>query len=789
MRVNPGLLMPFLSLLLLAAPASAEEHGHIQGRIVDATTKQVLIGVNVAVVGTKRGASTNAEGVFRIENLPENVYKIRISYVGYVTHTETDVLVVRDKTSYVSEIELRAAPLESDAVSVTPEIAAAPVSSHSFQREELRRAPGTSGDILRTLGTLPGVSSSEGEFSAMSVRGGGVHDNLILIDNIPFAKINHFEGGSREQETQGGRFSVFTAGLIERATFYGGGFGAEYGGKGSSVLDLKISEGNTESPTVSGSYDLLGLELNYDGPTYLFENTSMILNVRDFDAKLALELGDQEDFGDPTLADVIAKTTTHLNAQNKISLLGIFSTDRLRRGPHNIIKADDLVENDIWDIDESRWLLGANWRLLTSKTSVLHNTFYFRTNDRFRSIGYAWADEFGGQLPPSESELQLREDVGLQKEEEVELGWKSDFDYSINDWGTLSMGIDIQNVKLDYNFRQNGLDTLYQFTRNDRLPDPGRKFLVLDPEDVNYHFDGGATHAAAYASFDATIDKFVVIPGLRYSYNGFSKASRIAPRLQLRYQAAANTMLNLASGIYYQKPINKFIAASGTNNLLSDEQSIHYILGVHHQPADDLKLTVETYYKSFDKLISPTGSAGNVYSNRGDAWSSGIDAILLKRFTDSYYGQLSYSYAIAKRNDHDGFGEYTSPNNQTHNFSVFFGYQINREWFVSAKWKYNVGRPKDRFVVHENVLNNSEVMRFSKEITERNADRLPDFHLLSVRVDYRKQFGPLGLITFLELDNLYNRFNTWEDRFSELTGEEKGLGLGFFANVGFKLEI
>lgn len=745
-----------------------------------------MIGANVRVMETKFGAVTNTEGKYRIEDLPEDVYKLKVSYVGYAHFIETDVVVVREKTTYVSEIELAASPQLSEVVTVTPEISTVSISSHSFQREELRRTPGASGDVLRALGTLPGVSSTDGEFAAMSVRGGGIHDNLILIDNIPFDKINHFEGGSREQETQGGRFSVFTAGLIERAAFYGGGFGAEYGGKGASVVDLSVKEGAMETPTISGSYDLLGLELNYDGPTYLFGNTSLVLNVRDFDAKFALELADQEDFGDPTMADVIAKTTTYVDANNKISVLGIYSTDRLTRGPHNIIKADDLVENDIWDIDETRWLLGANWRLLTGKKSVLHNTLYYRKNDRFRSIGHAWADGFGGQLPPSVADLRIRENVGVQNEEEVEIGWKSDFDYIVGRSGTINAGIELYTIDLDYDFTQNGLDTLYQFTHNDPLPNPEQKYLTLRPEDVNYRFNNSAVHIATYVNYEFDAGRFIFRPGVRYSYNGFNEKSKIAPRLQIRYQLAAATMLNFATGIYHQKPINSYVA---TNPTLDDETSKHVIVGVHHMLRDDLKFTLEGYYKKVDNLITPGATAGNVLTNAGDGWSSGIDAILHKRFTDNCYAQFSYSYAVSKRNDHDGFGEYTSSQDQPHNVSIIFGYQIDKEWFVSARWKYNVGRPKDRFIVHSDVFDNPDMVRYSKEITERNADRLPDFHLLSVRIDYRKQLGPFGLVTFLELDNLYDHFNTWEDRFSELTGAEKGLGLGFFANAGFKLEF
>ncbi len=775
--------------LFAAGPVFSQKKGHIQGRVVDEVTKQPLIGAHVTVMGTPYGAATDREGIYRIDHLEEEVYKLNISYIGYADFIQTDVLVVRGKTTYVNEIELAASPLLSESVTVTPEITTTSISSHSFQREEIRRNPGTSGDVLRAMGSLPGVSTSEGEFSAMSVRGGGVYDNLILIDNIPFEKINHFEGGSAEQETQGGRFSVFTAGLVERATFYGGGFGAEHGRKMASVLELGIKEGNTESPTVSGSYDLLGPELNYDGPTYLLDNTSLVLNIRDFDMKRALEMVDQEEFGHPTMADVIAKTTTYLNPRNKISLLGIYSTDRLVRTPGNLLKADDLVENDIWDIDETRWLVGTNWRLLTSSESVLHNTLFVRGNDRFRSIGYAWANDTEGHLPATLAGLSYRENVGVQTQNETEVGWKSDYYLTLSERRAIQAGVEMYTLDLDYAFTQSGADTLYQFTSVDIGRHPEQKYLVVQPEDVNFRFDDGTINLAAYASYEFDMGSFILKPGIRYSRSGFSRRHHVAPRLQAWYPLNANTLLNFAAGVYFQKPVNKYIAAAPDNRTLNDERAIHVILGVSHQWQTDYRFTLEGYYKRLDHLIAPARTAGYVLTNAGDGWAGGFDAILLKRFTNRYYGQVSYSFAASKRNDRDGLGEYNAPYNQPHNFAVIVGCELNKEWFVSGRWKYAVGRPKDRFIVHENVLNDPDAVRFSKEITARNADRLDDFHLLSIRVDYRKQLGRFALITFLELDNLYDRHNTYEDRFSELTGEEKGLGFGLVGNGGFKLEF
>ena len=770
-------------------PIMAQKPGHIQGRIVDADTKQPLIGAHVLVMGSETGGATDMEGLYRIENLDEDVYKLRVSYIGYADFVETDVRVIRGKTTYVNEIQLASSPLLGEAVTVTPEITTVEVSSHAYQREEIRRSPGTAGDVLRALGSLPGVSTSEGEFSAMSVRGSGVYDNLILVDNIPFEKINHFEGGNNQQETQGGRFGVFTGGLIERVTFYGGGFGAEYGRKGASVVDMQIKEGNTESPTINGSYDLLGPELNYDGPTYLLNNTSLVLNVRDFDMKRALEIAGEEEFGDPTMTDIIAKTTTRLNAHHKLNLLGIYSADRMIRSPRNIMAGDDLVENDLWDIEEARWLSGVNWRWLTSDESVLQNTAFVRGNKRDRAIGYAWADGFDGALPPDIAQLGFREGIGTQHEEELEIGWKSDFYTAIGSASTIQAGMELYRVDLDYSSTLNSVDTLYQFTSLDIANQSDQKYLVIQPEDVNYAFNDATTHLGLYTSIETSIGRWQVTPGIRYTYNGFGDHHRVSPRVQVRYQVAKNTMLNLATGIYYQRPVNKIIVAHPDNKGLEDERSIHVIAGVSHLLQNDLRFTLEGYYKHMDNLITSPLSTSLARTNAGDGWASGFDAILLKQFTGNYYGQISYSFAASKRNDHDGFGTYNAPFNQPHNFAAILGYQVNKEWFVSWRWKYAVGRPKDRFIVHPDVLDNPDRLRFSQEIIARNADRLADFHLMSIRVDYRKQFGPLALVTFIEIDNIYDHYNAYEDRFSELTGEEKGLGFGLAGNAGFKLEF
>ncbi len=275
------MMLLILLMLLMQNSQAALNRGHIRGRVIDYKTKQPLAGANVQVIGTDFGTSSNNEGIFLILNLKEDVYKLNISYIGYSNYLETDVQVVRNKTTKVKEIGLYETALEAEGIMVTPglqaEIENLPASSRVYTREEIRRTAGTAGDVLRATSALPGVSTTAGEFSTFSVRGGDPYDNLILIDFIPFDKISHFEGGSAEQEVQGGRFSVFTGGLIEEVTFSAGGYGPQYGRKSASVIDLKMKEGNIETPTMDISFDPAGAEINYDGPSYLNDKTSVVL--------------------------------------------------------------------------------------------------------------------------------------------------------------------------------------------------------------------------------------------------------------------------------------------------------------------------------------------------------------------------------------------------------------------------------------------------------------------------------------------------------------------------------
>jgi outer membrane receptor protein involved in Fe transport len=793
------LLLP-LFLFLIASTSSAQDSvqsslntGSIRGKIIDRDTKQPVIGASVVVVDRKSGARTNSEGVFTIKNLPEDIYKLRISSLGYLTFLKTDVRVIRHKTTQIEDVLLVETMIQGDSILVTTGLEVddpvRPVSNYQYSAGEIRRSPGAAGDIFRAIETLPGVSGSGGEFSAFSVRGGSPRENIILVDNIPVDKTSHMEGGNEAQDAQGGRFSIFTTGLIEEANFQGGGFGARYGGKNASVIELKIKEGNQENFTADGKYDILGWEANYNGPTYL-PNTGVMFSARHNDFKQILKIIDQEDQGHPWFTDVILKTTTELDKSNKVSLLGIYADEFYERTMEHVLLSKGFAGSDLYGVDRTQAIGGINWESLLGERAFGRFTGYYRYSSWEAASGLAFIDQRQmDAIKADPSKISTRDTIYRWDDIERETGFKADLSFDLADAILLNTGAHVSNLGLEIIREQRGTDTSYVFESSDPRP-AGQQFIIRPLQYGNAAFSDNVMNTAVYAelALDAS-EAFTITPGARWDYSDFNKKHYVSPRLSMNYKFTPETSISFGSGIYYQLPELRTMISSWANRSVENERAIHGILSFKTLVADGLRLTVEPYYKLHDKLVVRKDNVSRDYVNAGEGYSAGIDFGLIKRLDDQWYGQLNYSYSISKRRDSKEGEYYDSDFNQPHIVNVLVGYELDRDWQFSAKWKFATGRPTDSYVIHENVLGDNGPLRYSQEITKNNGERLADFHSLNVRVDRRIQLGSLALVAFLDVLNVYGRLNVNEARFLEVNGTIEDRGFKMIPTFGLKLEI
>jgi hypothetical protein len=792
MRRFRFLLISLTIVLLAVAALAAPNAGSISGRVVDRSTKQPIAGVSIQIMGTSTGMAADPEGAFSFRDLPENVYRLRVSCIGYENLLVTDVRVVRGKITTV-EVELPPAQLAAEGITVTAGLfkddATAPVSNYGYSREEINRNPGAAGDVFRAIEALPGVSSSGGDFSAFSVRGGSPRDNIVLVDNIPFDKVSHMEFQQEDQEAQGGRFSLFAPRVISEARFQAGGFSSRYGGKNASLVDLSIKEGSRKSFTADGTYDLMGWEVNYDGPTYLLGSTSLLVSARHQDFERVMKMVGEEAAGFPSFSDVIVKTATEVNPRNKVWLLGIYAPEKYLRDKDNIYTDEDLKSTKLYYKDEVKKLAGVNWRLLTSKSSFLYTIMWYRQYDSKYTEGRVYVDPINGVVP-SKEQAPERNPIYDISDKSGEAGVKSDFTIDMSAGATITTGVEISRVAAQYAANVNGWDTLYTFDETDFRPDTAQKFVLVNPDEYSNRFDAALNNAAAYCEYSRLLfDKATVNSGLRYEYSEANKKSYLSPRMSAGIALTKRTRLNLAAGIYYRAPELKEIVSDHRNRNLESERAAHIILGVSHYLRGDLRLTIETYYKNLENLVVRPDRASERRTNQGEGWARGVDVSLIKRLEDKFYGQVNYSYSQSKRDDNNGEGSYNSDFNQPHIFNILFGYQFNKAWSVAARWKYATGLPKDDYVVHADVHDDPEFIRYSREIIHHNTKRFVNYQSLNVRLDYRLQISRVAIVSFLDIMNLYNHENVSDEEFLPRSGTLDAHSIGITPTIGVKIEL
>jgi hypothetical protein len=224
-------------------PQNEAKTGVIKGAVLDSDTKTPLIGVTVMIEGTKYGAASNVDGNFRIKDVPVGSYTMKFNCIGYSPLNKTDIIVRPGRITNVNA-ELNISPLKEKDVTVLsgffPEVQDQNVSTTNFSSEEIRRAPGSAGDVSRIMASLPSIAKVNDQLNSLIVRGGTPTENGFYVDNIEIPNINHYP----LQGSSGGPIGLINVDFIEDVDFSAGGFPVVYGDRLSSIMDMKFREGN-----------------------------------------------------------------------------------------------------------------------------------------------------------------------------------------------------------------------------------------------------------------------------------------------------------------------------------------------------------------------------------------------------------------------------------------------------------------------------------------------------------------------------------------------------------------
>lgn len=748
-------------LLLATSMTLAQSAGQIVGKVFDKITKQPIPGVNILVVDTQFGAASDLNGNYEISNVPIGNYQLRASAIGYSTITRVDVIVNSARPAQVN-FELSETILELEDVTVTSDLfetEPTEVSSiKKFSYEEIRRSPGGFEDVVRALSVLPGVAQQSSGRNDLVVRGGAPSENLYIVDGFVFPTINHFGN----QGATGGPLSFVNLDFVEDVSFSTGGFSSLYGDKLSSVLNIDLRNGRNDRLGGKATISASQFGLNLEGPTG--DQSDFIFSIRRSYLDFIFNAAGFNFV--PEYYDLLGKYNFNIDNSNRFSFLFIGALDRVK---FNNNDEEDIFDNArILGSDQNQYVTGINYDHLFGKGILSFSA----------SRSYINFESFQNDT--------LLNPIFKNNSKETEHELKGELVYKLSSNAELNAGASAKFINFDAdvlfpnNFVTTFGDTL---TQNNLVTNENFTKLGAYLQYSNVFFN------RLRFNLGGRVDYFDAIENQVY----------VSPRFSAAYNFNNLTSLNFSTGIYYQFPSYIWLLAGNRN--LDAIRVNQYVLGLSHRLSENIRIKLEGFYKDYQDYPTSTlrpylvlantgagygGSEDNFESfglepliSEGYGRARGVEFSVQKRSTgQGLYGLLSATYSQSDFTSLDGI-ERPSTYEQELIFNVSGGYIFNAEWEVSFKFRYASGRPSTPY-------NFDGTQTLSNYLTET----LPPIHALDLRVDKRWDLGGLSLITYLDIQNIYNRSNIQNIRwdYKEMKVDDTS-SIGILPSIGISLEF
>ncbi|WP_299260220.1 TonB-dependent receptor [uncultured Aquimarina sp.] len=718
----------------------------ISGIVTDTTTGETLLGASIIIKNSNNGVFTNEYGFYSI-TLSKGTYIFEISFLGYTTK-EVEVQL---QSNMNLKIELQPASSELDEVIITSnqnnksQVASILGGTTNLTASEIKKLPSLLGepDITRVILTQPGISSIGEGTSGFNVRGGNVDQNLILLDEAPLYNTSHLFG----------LFSIFNADAVKILKLYKGEIPARFGGRASSVLEIRQKNGSLKRIKGEGGLGLLFSKFTIEGPIKKDKISFLASGRRSyFDIFFPLFRGN-EAVDKFHFYDLNTKLTWNINKNNRIYASGIFAAD--------VLQFNQEEENGEGGFDTD---LDLGW---TNTTATIRWNHTF-SNKLFSNITgiYSKYDFSLGQREDLREE-DIEENIEETAERSIE-NWifKPDFTYYLSPSAQMRFGLS---------------GNLYQFIP--KITGTAGK-QILDKEK--------ALELAAYYSIQKQWNKLSLQTGLRYSWFANFGEENIAiydpnlPQTQnsiienrsVKNNEISKTYFGLEPRISVKYDINDRKAFKiGYNRIF---QYIHSInrqtitlpndtwkpSGEHIAPLEvnqfsagyaydtkdqNYNFSIEGYYKTFDDIIVyKNGARLGVFDNletelvAAEGFSYGLELAAHKN-KGKLTGNVNYTYSVSKRKTKSNFSSeqinrntyFPSNFDRPHIFNITANYKLSKKWEVGAFFTYQTGRP----ITEPNgrlTIDGDAFITYS----DRNAFRISNTHRADISFTYTPTDNP-----------------------------------------------
>lgn len=734
----------------LSAYGLSQEKYTISGTISDSVKGEELINASIRVKGQNVGAISNEYGFYSL-TLPKGDYTFIFSSSGYVPK-EITLSLNQNQIVNFQLVSTSFKTQELDEVKVTvikqdENITNSIMGVERLDPNEIAKIPVLMGekDIVKTMQLLPGVKSAGEGNAGFYVRGGGSDQNLILLDEAPVYNASHLLGF----------FSTFNSDAIKDAVLYKGNQPANYGGRLSSVLDIKMNEGNNKRFNVGGGVGIISSRLNVEGPI-VKDKASFLISARRTYIDMFLKASEQFKENQLYFYDLNAKVNYRINQKNRVFLSGYFGRDKLGLGD----------------------MFGINWGNATGTirwNRIINEKLFSNTSVIYSSYDYLIG------IKSDDVEFDIKSSI-------KDINIKQEFQYYLNTRNKMRFGLNAiqHNIipgQIDAN-PESGINPM-KLTSNKSIEAAAflaNEWSISEKFNLNYGIRvssfsllGNGKNTYSYNSEGDVIDTTV------YTNNKFIKTYPILePRVSFSYiysksasikaaYARNAQYIHLVSNTTTASPTDLWIPSSlNTKPEISDQFSIGWFKNFKE---NKYEFNVETYYKSMQNQIDYRNGA-NLQANEliegellyGIGRAYGLELILKKK-QGKFTGWLAYTISRSEKKI-SGISNnewYVAKQDRTHDISVVGIYDITPKLSVSALFVFYTGNAVT-FPSGKYMIDGSTYFLY----TERNGYRMPDYHRLDLGVTWlRKDTEKFESSWNFSVYNLYGRENAYSIAFRQ----------------------
>jgi len=745
----------------------------IRGYVLDQSSKEALIQANVYEPDLLLGTVSNNFGFFSI-SMPKGFVHLSSSYVGY-KNTHHYLNLSKDTTIYL----LMAPKDELDEVAVVGErvpgkVKSTRTSTIDVPIEQIKNVPVFLGevDVVKSIQLLPGIQSGGEGFSELYVRGGGPDQNLVLMDDVPIYNASHLLGF----------FSIFNADAVNNVRVIKGGFPARYGGRLSSVVDIRMYDGNNEEFKGVASIGLLSSKLAVEGPL-IKDKSSFSASFRRtyLDVITGLWQLKNADKSRYYFYDFNAKFNYKLSSKDRLFFSSYIGKDQygVSYNEQDItIESPDAGSKTVTTYDES----DAGWR---NYVAALRWNHIFG-NKMFANTTITYSDY---RFFIDQSLNYVSDDTWNKGSQEYYSG--------IRDW---SAKIDVDYLPSPKHYiRFGGSAIRHAFF-------PGIDVALLEfneGERIDTTLGGEEMIRAEYRLY--VEDDFNLLPRLKVNIGGhFSLFQTEAnkyywsaePRLSARYLISDNFSIKAAYSqmTQYMHLLRTSSVAMPTDLWLPVSEDIapmratQSALGFEYEINKGFNLSLEFYYKELNDILAYKETAG--YFDFASDWQSKLTAgsgqsygfeFLLHRKIGNLSGWLGYTYSKST-NQFDELNnglEFPANYDRTHDISIYTTYKFSEKVDMGATWAFGTGNPitLPESKYYSPALPTAESPNgngYNQLVNSRNAYRMPNFHRLDVGFNFHKKKSWGSRLWSVGLMNSYGRQNPFFLYFADSENEQTG---------------